>query len=394
MTVQGALHGAGTGWFTPAEEELRKDVAGYLAAEVLPRAAEWERAGELPLREVLTALGTRGWLGARFPRERGGGGRTLWEHVVLAECLGEVPCDSLGMAVTVHQDMVAPLLADSGTEEAVERFLRPALRGTHVLAHAVSEAGAGSDVASVAATAVPTGEGYELTGTKRWVTAGRYADSFAVLARLPQAPGPFGHVLLMVPAGAEGVCVRPGPPTLGMHAAGLAGEVRFESVRVPKAHRIGGHGLGLVTQLRQFEQERILASCRSLAIASRLLAQTREHLEGRETFGAPVASRQDVSFRLARLRAAVESARQLAYTAADRWATGGDYRTLSAAAKLRAGRLVRETARLCLHLHGTEGQLTDSAVNRAWRDARLFSLSTGSDEMMLTTLARLEGWDD
>jgi citronellyl-CoA dehydrogenase len=236
--------------------------------------------------------------------------------------------------------------------------------------------------------------GYQLTGVKRWVIAGLHADAFAVLARLPEARRPFGYVLLVVPADAPGVQVTEGAPTLGMRAAGTAGTVAFDGVHVPEQHRIGGHGLGLVVQLRQFEQERIIASCRALAIAARLLERTHARLERRTAFGAPIASYQEVSFRLARMRAGVETARQLAYTAVDCWQYGDDYRTLSAAVKLRSSRLVREVARACLHLHGAQGQLADAEINRAYRDVRLFSLSTGSDEMMLTTVARLAGWDD
>ncbi len=390
MTLQGIR----TGWFTPAQEELRRELADHLATEVEPRIADWEAAGSFPLREVLTGLAGHGWLGMRFPKALGGRGASAWEHAVFAECLGGLSSDSVGMAVTVHNDMVAPMIADSGRPEAVERFLRPALAGTGVLAHAVSEAGAGSDVASIATTATPADGGYVLSGTKRWVVGGLYADAFAVLARLPEARGPFGHVLLMVPADIDGVRVLPGAPTLGLRAAGVAGTVEFDDVFVPEAHRLGGHGLGLVVQLRQFEQERIISACRALAISSRLLDRTQERLAGRSTFGAPIGTRQDVAFRLSRLQAEVESARQLAYTAIDRWQHGGEHRSVSAAVKLRSSRLARTVARECLHLHGAAGQLATSPVNRAFRDARLFSISTGSDEMMMTTLASLAGWDD
>ncbi|KQV15487.1 MULTISPECIES: acyl-CoA dehydrogenase family protein [unclassified Kitasatospora] len=390
MTV---LQGVRTGWFTPAQEELRAGLAAHLAAEVEPHIPGWEAAGRFPVREVLAGLGAGGWLGLRFPREHGGAGGSAWEHVVFAECLGGLSSDSVGMTLTVHNDMVAPMIAEGGTPAAVDRFLRPALTGEYVLAHAVSEPGAGSDVAAVTSTATPVDGGYLLTGSKRWVVGGLYADAFAVLARLPEARGPFGHVLLMVPFG-EGVTVTAGAPTLGLRAAGVAGTVDFDRVFVPTEYRIGGHGLGLVTQLRQFEQERIISACRALAIADRLLERTRERLDQRISFGAPIGSRQDVSFRLSRLRAEVESARQLAYTAIDRWEGGADYRSASAAVKLRSSRLARTVARECLHLHGAAGQLTESPANRAFRDARLFSISTGSDEMMMTTLARLAGWDD
>ncbi|MDR3034087.1 MAG: acyl-CoA/acyl-ACP dehydrogenase [Kitasatospora sp.] len=383
---------ARTGWFTPAEDELRARLTDHLDRAVAPRIEEWERHGAIPLREVLRGLAGQGFLGMRFPAAVGGGGGTAWDHVVLAECLGALPSDSVGMSVTVHNDMVAPMIAEAGAPEAVDRFLRPALAGDCLLGHAVSEAGAGSDVAAVAATARRVPGGYRVSGIKRWAVAGQYADAFAVLARLPEARAPFGYVLLMVPVEAEGLTVLPADPTLGLRAAGVAGEVVLDEVHVPDGHRIGGHGLGLVTQLRQFEPERIVSACRALAIADTLLLRTAERLRERVTFGAPVATRPDVAGRLAALRAEVEAVRQLAYTGIDRWVSGGDHRALSAAVKYRSSRLARTVARTCLHLHGAHGQLTDAPVNRAFRDTRLFSISTGSDEMMLTALARLQGW--
>ncbi|MFE9918159.1 acyl-CoA dehydrogenase family protein [Micromonospora sp. NPDC005553] len=383
---------ARTGWFTPAEDELRARLTEHLAATVAPMVDAWERHGAVPLREVLTGLAARGWLGMRFAVDQGGAGGTAWEHVVLAECLGALLFDSVGMGVTVHNDMVAPMLADAGGPEAVERFLRPALVGRCLLGHAVSEPGAGADVAAVATTATPEPGGYRLTGAKRWVVAGLTADAFAVLARLPEARGTFGHVLLMVPADAPGVSREPADATLGLRTAGVAGQLRFDGVFVPDGHRLGGHGLGLVTQLRQFEPERILSACRAIAMADTLLLRTAERLRERRTFGVPIADRQQPAAQLARLRAEVEAVRQLAYTGIDRWVTGGAVNTLSAAVKLRSSRLTREVARTCLHLHGAEGQLSTHPVNRAFRDTRLLSISTGSDEMMLTALARLRGW--
>jgi citronellyl-CoA dehydrogenase len=383
---------ARTGWFTPAEDELRARLTEHLAATVAPAVDAWERQGAVPLREVLTALAGHGWLGMRYAVDQGGGGGTAWDHVVLAECLGALLCDSVGMGVTVHNDMVAPMIAECGGPAAVERFLRPALTGQCLLGHAVSEPGAGADVAAVATTATPEPGGYRLTGAKRWVVAGLTADAFAVLARLPEARGAFGHVLLMVPADAPGVSVAPADATLGLRAAGVAGQVRFDGVLVPAEHRLGGHGLGLITQLRQFEPERILSACRAVAMADTLLLRTAERLRERRTFGVAIADRQQPAALLARLRAEVEAVRQLAYTGIDRWMTGGELNTLSAAVKLRSSRLTREVARTCLHLHGAEGQLITHPVNRAFRDTRLLSISTGSDEMMLTALARLRGW--
>lgn len=380
------------GWFTDAEEAHRADLTAHLAAELRPHLDGWEEAGHIPLRQILKGMAAGGFLGRRHPFVVGGGGGSGWDHVVLAECLGGLGSESVAMSVTVHNDMVAPLIADEGSPEAVERFLLPALQGEHVLAHAVSEPGAGSDIAAVRSLAERVPGGYVVTGTKRWLVAGCYADSYAVLARLPEPRPPFGYVMLMVPRDADGVEVVPGGETLGLRAAGVAEELRLHGVRVPDSARLGGHGLGLVMQIRQFESERIISACRALATAERLLDETRRHTQERETFGAPLASRQAVAFRLAALRSEVDACRQLAYEGIDRWLTGRGHQAHAAAVKLTSSRLVRAVAETCLHLLGAHGQRADHPMNRAWRDTRLLSISTGSDEMMLTTIARGARW--
>lgn len=380
------------GWFTESDELLRHELMAQLVSDVVPRVDGWEREEIIPLREVLRGLASRGQLGRRFPASAGGQDGSAWEHVVLAECLGAVGSESLAMCVTVHNDMVAPMIAEDGSAAAIDEFLRPALRGECLLAHAVSEVGAGSDVAAVQTSASAVAGGYLVSGVKRWIVAGEHADAFVVLAKLPDPRPPFGYVLLMVPRVADGVEVVPGHRTLGLRAAGVAEELRLHDVFVPDGHRLAGHGFGLVAQLRQFESERIVASCRALASAERILHATRRHVGSRETFGEKLADRQFVGLRLAALEVEVEACRQLAYDGIDRWVTGRGHQAVSAAVKLSSSRILRAVAELCLHLHGAEGQRETHPMNRAWRDTRLASISTGSDEMMLTSIARLARW--
>lgn len=150
--------------------------------------------------------------------------------------------------------------------------------------------------------------------------------------------------------------------------------------------------MGLVTQMQQFETERLISACRAIATAERLLAETRQHLRERRTFGEPLASRQALGFRVAELAARLIACRQLTYQGVSEWEKGKRPQLASSAVKFSSSRLVRAVAEFAVHVHGSAGQRTDHPVNRAWRDTRLLSISTGSDEMMLTALGRHAGW--
>ncbi|MEI2778372.1 MAG: acyl-CoA dehydrogenase family protein [Tetrasphaera sp.] len=374
--------------FTERHEELADRLDDYLDEHVMPEVEGWEAAGTMPLRAIVRDFGAHGFLGGRFDRAQGGGGGDIWDHVVLAEALASVPSGGFGMALTVHNDMVAPMLATHGSELARAVHLSPALRGDLVLAHAVSEADAGSDVAAVATLAERTPRGYLLRGTKTLVVNGNEAGAYAVLARLPDARPPFGFVMLSVARDLPGVVVGEPANTIGVGTASVTSEVRFEDVLVPEDFRLGGHGMGLVVQLRQFEEERIISAVRACATARDLLEIGYAWIDSRYVDGRPLRSRQTVAHRFAELHVGVRAITELTYRAVDAWIAGETLNVWSPAVKLKSSRLVRDVADAVSHAFGAAAQMTGHPAGRARRDARLYSISTGSDEMMLTAIAR------
>jgi citronellyl-CoA dehydrogenase len=374
-------------------EEFRLKARKFIEGKILPFVEEWEKARMYPTHRILTEMAQEGLLGANFPVEYGGQGKDIRYHIVLVEELAKVPSAGVSMSILVHQDMVAPMLVDYGDHEVCKKFLQPALSGVMLFGHAVSEEKAGSDVGNIQTFVRREGDGYILNGLKKYVTNGFQADVYCVLAKIEHSIPPVNMVLLMVPKTLEGVRTSGPIEKMGHHSCDTV-DVYFENVHIPNDCRIGGEGLGFVYQLQQFEKERIISACRATEMADFYLNETIKRCKKRNAFSKKLIEHQSISFRLAELKTEVELSRQLNYGAVRAWLSGSDYRTLSAMSKLKSSKLVRKTSDECLQLFGAEGYLDDHFISRFYRDSRLFSISTGSDEMMLNIISKLEKISD
>lgn len=375
-------------FFSEGHLLLRQKLQAFMKQEILPHVEDWEQQRRFPLRSILKKLGQQELLGLRYPSQYGGQNQDIFSHIVFAEELGRIPSAGISMAIIIHNDMVAPLVADYGTATQCEELLSPALRGDLVFGHAVSEASAGSDVAAIQATAVRENDYYVLNGVKNFVTNGLDADVYCVLAAMPDRNPLTGMVLLFVPRSLPGIEISQEIGMMGHRTANVA-SVSFQDVRVPASCRIGNEGGGFLAQLNQFAQEHIISSCRATAMADEVLRLTVQHCRSRVTFGEPLIKNQWIQFKIAELRTEIELSRQCNYVAASIWQEQGDISLLSAMAKLQSSRLVRKVADECLQLFGKDAYLDDHIIGRFYRDSRLFSISTGSDEMMLTKIAKI-----
>jgi citronellyl-CoA dehydrogenase len=287
--------------------------------------------------------------------------------------------------------MATPALARYGSEELKQRYLAPAIRGEMVCAVAVTEPGAGSDVAGIRTRAVRDGDEWVVDGRKLYITNGTQADWVCLLVRTsPEETGYRGMSLLVFPTSTPGFSVSRKLDKLGNRSSDTA-ELLFEECRVPVDHTIGEIGRGFQQQMAQFQDERLIGAYMAVAGMDRALRRTVDYLQVRETFGKPLMANQHVQFRLAELFADVEVLREYCRTAAQAYAEGQDVTKYATVAKLKAGRLAREVADVCLQFHGGIGYMEESWTARYLRDARLMSIGGGSDEVMLRVIALLEG---
>lgn len=383
-------------YFTQQHQRFRMEVRDFLAEAVMPFVASWEAQRRLP-QEAWKSFGKHGLLGLLHSHEVGGSDRDLFSSVVFLEELGRTGNGGLRAAVSVHAYMATYYLAHSGSAELRRSYLVPSVAGDKIAALAVTEPGAGSDLAGLASTVREQPDHFVLDGTKSMVSNGSSADFYVVLARRSAASGvssgsgrgAAGLSLFVVDADSPGIAIERIEP-VGWRAADPA-TVRFESVRVPLDHVVGRQGSGFYQLMRGFQLERVVAAALALGGADRNLQLTREHLVRRRAFGARLADLQAVRHRVADLATDLAAARELVYHAVWRYQSDdlGSVRECSMA-KLCATELATRIADTSLQLHGAHGYLDDTEVARAFRDARAATIAAGPSEVMRDIIARLE----
>ncbi len=370
---------------------FRKTVREFVEREITPNAEEWERTGVFPARELFGKMGALGLLGVTYDPEYGGGGGDTLYSAILGEELGRMPCLGVAMAISVQSDMATPSLHRFGTAELKDRYLRPAIEGQMVAAIAVTEPDAGSDVAGLRTKAVRDGDEWVINGQKTYITSGTQADWMCVLARTSDEGGSRGISQIVVPTDVAGFSVSRKLDKLGMRSSDTA-ELSFEDVRVPVSNTIGEVGRGFQQQMQQFQDERMIASYQMVGAMEAALEKTKGYLTERLAFGKPLLANQYLSYELAELASEVEVLKHYNYAAAAASTAGEDITRFATIAKLRSGRLARRVADICLQFHGGIGYMEETWTARFFRDTRLWSIGGGADEVMLRTLARMDGY--
>ena len=370
--------------------EIQRTLRRFIDKEINPHVDEWEAAEIFPAHELFMKMGALGLLGLNKPVEFGGMGLDYSYALSMAETLGHIRCGAVPMAIGVQTDMATPALARFGSDQMREEFLRPSISGEFVACLGVSEAGAGSDVASIKTSARKDGGDYVINGGKMWTTNGTQADWMCLLANTSDGAPHRNKTLICLPMHTKGVSVAKKIRKIGMMASDTA-QIHFDDVRVPQRLRIGDEGQGFTYQMLQFQEERLWAAASCFEGLTRNLEETIAYVRERQIFGQSVLDHQVVHFRLAELKTEIEALRALTYRAADHYLQGQDVTDLASMAKLKAGRLLREVPDACLQYWGGMGYTWDNPLSRAYRDGRLASIGGGADEVMLSIICKAMG---
>ena len=374
-------------YFSPEHELFRDQIRRFVGAEVRPNADDWEAAGEIP-REVFRRMGELGFLGARYDEEYGGAGMDVFASLVLGEELGRAGLSGFAAAVLVHTDMASPHLARYGSPEQKARHLPGIIAGTTVTAIAVTEPGAGSDVAELTTRAEASGNGWVLNGAKLYITNGVLADLYFVAARSdPRAKPSRGLSIFMVEKGTPGLKVARRLDKLGWHCSDTA-ELRLEDCRLPADALLGEAGRGFHQIMASFQNERLVMGAMTVGEAERAIEITLEHVRTRRAFGAPLWDKQAVRHKLAHCATRVEAARHLVNHTAWLDAKGRDCVREVSMVKVFAAAMVQEVADTCLQLHGGSGYMRGMEIERLYRDVRIHSIGGGATEVMLDEIAK------
>jgi len=377
-------------YFTKDHQMVRRAVADFIKKEINPYTDQWEEDEIAPLADIFRKMGDLGFLGIRYDPKYGGQGLDYWYDLVFLEELGHIQALGLSVAITVQTHMATPAIAEFGSDYLKETYLKAAIAGDMVGAIAVTEPGAGSDVAALQTTAKKDGDDYIISGSKIYITNGTQADFYTLLARTSEDQGYHSFGLYVVPSDLPGVQVSRKLEKLGVHISDTA-ELFFDNVRVPAKNLIGEEGEGFIYQMQQFQHERFSLLPFACTAARDIIDMTLEHIKERIVFGKPLVTRQVLRHRLADWVTEIECLRQLIYHIVTMKDAGLDATREISMGKLMASRVLMKIADGCLQMYGGLGYMKEMLISRYYRDARGLAIGGGADEVMREVIARMEG---
>ena len=373
--------------FTHEHEMFRSLVRQFVADEIEPRVDHWEETESIP-RSLFERMGELGLLGIEYPKQYGGADADVWMTIVLAEELARCRSGGAAFGVIVHTDMSSPWLARLGSDDQKKKYLPSITSGRKICALAITEPGAGSDMASMQTRAEQRGGDWIIDGAKTFITNGISGDLYFVAARTRNT-GPRHRRLsqFLVERGTPGLTVSKKLRKMGMWASETA-ELTFENVRVPSENLLGEEGRGFYQLAEGLQRERLLSAVLSVSAARQALDDTVEYLKARRAFEKPLSEFQALRHRIADMAANLEAARSLTYSAAEAFAQGGDCTALVSMAKLFSTETANRVAYEAVQMHGGMGYMRELPIERFARDYRLWTIAAGTSEMMREIIAK------
>jgi alkylation response protein AidB-like acyl-CoA dehydrogenase len=374
--------------FNDEHEQLRESITNFAIKELAPHADEWEET-TFP-DSVFRRMGELGFLGLDKPEEYGGQGGDYFSAIVLGEAIANANCGGLAMGIAVQTDMAMPPILALGTEEQKQRWAVPAIKGEKILCLGITEPDAGSDVKGIKTRAVRDGDEYVINGSKTYITNGHRADVIVLVTKTDPDAGYDGFTLFLVPMDSPGVIREKKLKKMGMHASDTA-LLAFQDVRVPSSAVLGEVGKGFYHIMWELQGERMIGAAGSVAGAQKCFDLTLAYAKERQAFGKSIGQFQVIRHKFAEMATKIETARQLVYMTAWRFANGEYPVREISMAKLHASRIACEVADECIQIHGGAGYMKEYNVERVWRDMRLNRIGAGTDEIMLEVIGRSYG---
>ncbi|MET9212789.1 MULTISPECIES: acyl-CoA dehydrogenase family protein [unclassified Nocardia] len=369
---------------TQAHSDLRELARTWVDKEVVPHAAQWDRAESVDP-AIVGKLGALGFLGIGIDEEYGGSGGDALAYCVLLEELGRGDSAVRGI-VSVSLGLVGKSIATYGTEEQKRRFLPPLCAGEQLGCFALTEPGTGSDAANLITRATRDGADWVIDGTKIFITNGTWADVALVFARTG-GPGPKGVTAFLVPTDSPGFGRTEIKGKLGLRGQATA-ELVLDRVRVPDALRLGAEGQGFRIAMAALDKGRMGVAAGCVGLARACLEAAVRYAGEREQFGKPIAGYQLVQELLADIAVETEAARLLAWRAADLVDRGEPFGTAASMAKLFASEAAVKAANNAIQVFGGYGYIDEYPVAKYLRDARVLTLYEGTTQIQKLLIGR------
>ncbi|MGC2239412.1 MAG: acyl-CoA dehydrogenase family protein [Acidimicrobiia bacterium] len=376
--------------FDPDHEIFRESVRRFVEVEVTPNVAKWETDGRVD-KEMFRRAGEAGLLGMALPEEHGGGGVPDFRfNAVVIEELVKGDAFASGMCITLHNDVCLPYYIRLADDEQRARWMPGLASGDLMSAIAMTEPGAGSDLAGIQTTALRDGDTYVVNGSKTFITNGINSDLVITVVKSDPSQKHAGMTLLVIEDGMEGFTRGRNLEKMGLHAQDTA-ELFFNDVRVPVRNRLGEEGEGFAYLMDNLPQERLGLSTGSIAHAQQAFDWTLDYIKERRAFDQPIGSFQTVKHAMAEMRTELD----VAQTFVDTQILALNEGRLSADDAAKAKWWVTETEKSvidrCLQFFGGYGYMEEFPIARAYRDARVQTIYGGTTEIMKEIIARSLG---
>lgn len=375
--------------FTREQLMFKKEVVRFAKKEIVPRVQEHDLKGEFDF-QSFRKMGEFGLLGLHFPETLGGGGADVVTTVLAGEALGEAGVDGgLTLAYGAHSFLCADTIFRHGTDDQRARYIPRLASGEWIGCMGLSEPDAGSDVASMSASAVRQGESYVLNGTKMWITNGPIADVAVVYAKTDPDQQHAGISAFIIDKGTPGFSA--GPPLIKMGVrTSKTSELVLNNCVLPADRLLGKEGEGFLMAMQTVEWDRSALLAPFVGSTTYLLRRCAEYARGRVQFGKPIGHYQAIKRKLADIRLFGEAARALVYRIAWCKDQGRPLNHLEAAvAKLFIGDWSLPVTNDAVTLHGGYGYTHEFDVERIFRDTRLAPIGGGTSEIQKMIIARL-----
>ncbi len=373
------------------EQDLRATVRRFVEQELRPHIIDWEEAGAFP-RTLYQQAGELGLLALGFPEADGGIPASYRQLQVLNEELCRTGCGGLLASLFSHR-IGTPPIVHGGSPELRARVLPGILSGEKISALAVTEPGGGSDVANLATTAVRDGDHYIVNGSKTFITSGMRADWITLAVRTGGA-GAGGVSLLLVPGDTPGLARTP-LKKMGWWCSDTA-ELHFDQCRVPAANLLGAENAGFALLMRNFNDERLMLAMHACYLAQACLDEALAWAQQRTTFGKALVQHQAVRHKLVEMATRIEATRAFIDSIVARMdgAPGAAAAAVAQACMLKnfAAQTMQSCAGEAVQILGGMGFMRGTIAERVYRDAKVYMIGGGAEEILNDLAARQLGW--
>jgi alkylation response protein AidB-like acyl-CoA dehydrogenase len=373
--------------FDDTHQDFRESVRRWLTKEIAPKFDQWERDGIVP-REVFAQAGANGFIGTQIPEELGGAGVDDFRfNVVLSEELFRLSLGGLGVGLTLHNDICLPYFLEYCSAEQQRRWLPGIADGTLITAIAMTEPGAGSDLAGIKTKAVRDGDHYIVNGAKTFITNGINADLIVTAVKTDPSQRHKGISMLVIERDTVGLERGRNLEKIGLHSQDTA-ELFFNDARVPVENVLVAEGQGFGQMIHNLAQERLSVAIAGVATAHAAIRMTVEYVKEREAFGKPIASFQNTAFELAACKTEADAAQSFVDDATMALVQRRLTPERAAEVKMFATDVQGRVIDRCLQLFGGYGYVLEYPIARLYADARVSRIYAGSNEIMKQIVGR------